>query len=191
MRLGKDVLEADLYGVLGVLPDATASEIRVAYRRQVRTSHPDLNQEDPDAVPRMKKLNVAARVLLDPALRRAYDRVPRGPQAPRCEAKPSRQRAWFEQRELSFDDDWAPVPPAERPDPGARFAGFFRELRSRDGHFTLQVQTVIDSMTTRQQISLAAALCGLALALIIIAAPQSLIGDAPQPTGIDVTSLYP
>ncbi len=46
-------------------------------------------------------------------------------------------------------------------------------------------------MTTRQQISLAAALCGLALALIIIAAPQSLIGDGQQPTGIDVSSLYP
>jgi curved DNA-binding protein CbpA len=106
MRLGKDVLEADLYEVLGVLPDATESEIRVAYRRQVRTSHPDLNQEDPDAVPRMKKLNVAARVLLDPSLRRAYDRVPRGPRATGADPKPARQRAWFERRELSFDDDW-------------------------------------------------------------------------------------
>jgi curved DNA-binding protein CbpA len=191
MRLGKDVLEADLYDVLGVLPDATESEIRVAYRRQVRTSHPDLNQADPDAVPRMKKLNVAARVLLDPTLRRAYDRVPRGPQGPRTEAKPSRQRAWFERRELRFDDDWAPVPPAERPEPGARFAGFFRELRGRDGHFSLQVQGAIDSMTTRQQIGLAAALCGLAVALIISAAPPSLIGDAVQPTTIDERSVYP
>jgi curved DNA-binding protein CbpA len=191
MRLGKDVLEADLYDVLGVLPDATESEIRVAYRRQVRTSHPDLNQEDPDAVPRMKKLNVAARVLLDPALRRAYDRVPRGPQAPRVEVRHARQRAWFDQRELSFDDDWAPAPPAQRPERGVRFAGFFRELRGRDGHFSLQVQAAIDSMTTRQQISLAAALCGLAVALIISAAPPGLIGDAVQPTTIDERSVYP
>jgi len=60
MRLGKDVLEADLYAVLGILPDATASEIRVAYRRRARESHPDLNQLDPQAVPRMARLNVAA-----------------------------------------------------------------------------------------------------------------------------------
>ena len=53
MRLGKDVLEADLYGALGLLPDATESEIRVAYRSHVRASHPDLNQEDPEAAPRM------------------------------------------------------------------------------------------------------------------------------------------
>lgn len=191
MRLGKDVLEADLYGVLGVLPDATASEIRVAYRRQVRTSHPDLNQEDPDAVPRMKKLNVAARVLLDPQLRRAYDRVPRGPRAPSADVKPARQCAWFERRELSFDDDWSPAPPVERPETGLRFADFFRELRGRDGHFSLQVQTAIDAMTTRQQISLAAALCGLAVALIVIARPQGLIGDSVQPTSVDPYSLYP
>jgi hypothetical protein len=55
----------------------------------------------------------------------------------------------------------------------------------------LQVQAAIDSMTTRQQIGLAAALCGLAVALIISAAPPSLIGDAVQPTTIDERSVYP
>jgi DnaJ-class molecular chaperone len=192
MRLGNDVLEADLYGELGVLPDATESEIRVAYRRQVRTSHPDLNQGNPEAVPRMKRLNVAARVLLDPALRRSYDRAPRGRASERPASRPpGRERAWFEQRELSFDDDWAPPPPPERPVPGSRFAEFFQELRGRDGHFSLQVQAAIDSMTPRQQLSLAAALCGLAMALIIWAHPQSLMGDGTQPTEIHPSALNP
>jgi curved DNA-binding protein CbpA len=195
MRLGNDVLEADLYGELGVLPDATESEIRVAYRRQVRTSHPDLNQDNPEAVPRMKRLNVAARVLLDPSLRRSYDRAPRR-RTPETSERPSarpprQQRAWFEQRELSFDDDWAPPAPPERPVPGSRFAEFFQELRGRDGHFSLQVQAAIDSMTPRQQVSLAAALCGLALALIFWAHPQSLMGDGTQPTEIDPSALNP
>jgi hypothetical protein len=46
-------------------------------------------------------------------------------------------------------------------------------------------------MTTRQQITLAAALCALALALIVSAAPQGLIGDSVQPTSIDARSVYP
>jgi DnaJ-class molecular chaperone len=192
MRLGNDVLEADLYGELGLLPDATESEIRVAYRRHARTSHPDLNPGSPDAVTRMKRLNVAARVLLDPAMRRAYDRAPRGRKSERPSTRPARpQRAWFERSELSFDNDWAAAPPTEHPVPGSRFAEFFQELRGRDGHFSLQVQAAIDSMTPRQQVSLAAALCGLAMALIIWAHPQSLLGDGTQPTEIHPSALNP
>jgi DnaJ-class molecular chaperone len=193
MRLGKDVLEADLYGVLGILPDATESEIRVAYRRQVRTSHPDLNQGDPEAMPRMKRLNVAARVLLDPSLRRAYDRTPRPTKPSSSDVRPSsgRQRAWFERNELSFDNDWVPPPPAERPYPSSRFAGFFRELRGRNGHLSLQVQDAINSLTPVQQVTFAATLCALAVALIIMARPAGLIGDSVQPTSIDSRSVYP
>jgi DnaJ-class molecular chaperone len=192
MRLGNDVLEADLYGELGLLPDATESEIRVAYRRQVRTSHPDLNQGNPDALTRMKRLNVAARVLLDPALRRAYDRAPRGRKSERPSARPPRQqRPWFERSELSFDNDWVPPPAPERPVPGSRFAEFFQELRGRDGHFSLQVQGAIEAMSPRQQVSLAAALCGLALALIIWAHPEGLVGNSVQPTSIDPRAVNP
>lgn len=191
MRLGKDVLEADLYGVLGILPDATDSEIRVAYRRQVRTSHPDLNQGDPEAMPRMKRLNVAARVLLDPALRRSYDRAPRPAKPPSSDARPSRQRDWFERNELSFDNDWVPPPPAERPYPNSRFAGFFRELRGRDGQLSLQVQEAINSLSPVQQVTFAATLCALAVALIIMARPVTLIGNQEQPTTIDSRSVYP
>jgi curved DNA-binding protein CbpA len=193
MRLGKDVLEADLYGVLGILPDATESEIRVAYRRQVRTSHPDLNQGDPDAMPRMKRLNVAARVLLDPTLRRNYDRAPRRAKPSSGSAKPTtlRQRAWFERNELSFDNDWVPPPPPERPYPSSRFAGFFRELRGRNGHFSLQVQDAINSLSPIQQVTFAATLCALAIALIVMARPAGLIGDSVQPTSIDSRSVYP
>src|SRR5262245_41733805 len=129
MRLGKDVLELDLYGELGLLPDATESEIRVAYRHHIRSSHPDLNQSDPDALSRTKRLNTAARVLLDPALRRAYDRSPRSTK--RASSRPpAAQRAWFEHREQSSDNQWADVPP---PAPRPRFPGFLSELRSRDG----------------------------------------------------------
>lgn len=191
MRLGKDVLEADLYAALGLLPDATESEIRVAYRQQVRASHPDLNREDPEALPRMMRLNLAARVLLDPMLRRAYDEAPRGAKAVPAEARSLRHAAWFERGEQSSDDDWAPPPPAAAREQRTRFRGFFRELRGRDGHFSLQLQELIESLSGRQQLGIAAVLFALAISLIAMAQPQGLIGDSVQPTSVRVDSVYP
>ncbi|MES1184714.1 MAG: J domain-containing protein [Myxococcales bacterium] len=190
MRLGKDVLEADLYGELGLLPDATESEIRVAYRQRVRVSHPDLNQADPDAVPRMTRLNIAAKVLLDPALRRAYDRAPRGKRdskAPRPAAAP-RRAAWFERNEQSPDNDWAP-PPAPAREMRASFGNFFGELRGREGHFSLQVQELVESLTARQQIGVAALLFAIALGLIAMSRPTALSDGTTQPA-VDL-GVYP
>ncbi len=185
MRLGKDVLDADLYGELGLLPDATESEIRVAYRHRVRASHPDLNQEDPEAVPRMTRLNVAAKVLLDPALRRAYDRAPRGARRPTAtsphETTAARNAAWFERQEQSADNEWAPPPPAPREERRS-FGNFFGELRSRDGQLSLQVQELVESLSVRQQISVAAFLFAVALGLVIMSRPAALVDDASQPT---------
>jgi len=185
MRLGKDVLDADLYGELGLLPDATESEIRVAYRQRVRASHPDLNQEDPEAVPRMTRLNVAAKVLLDPTLRRAYDRAPRAKHtdgaSPRQETAAARNAAWFEREEQTTDNEWTPPPPAPREERRS-FGNFFGELRSRDGQLSLQVQELVESLSVRQQISVAALFFALALGLIVMSRPTALVDDENQPT---------
>lgn len=184
MRLGKDVLEADLYGELGVLPDATESEIRVAYRHKVRASHPDLNQQDPEAVPRMARLNVAAKVLLDPAMRRAYDRVPRGVRTGAAttttQAAP-RKSAWFDRQEQGDDNEWTPpaAPPREQ---RASFGNYFSELRSRDGQLGLQVQEFVESMSARQQIGVAALLFAIALGLVAMSRPMALTDSTTQPT---------
>ncbi len=183
MRLGKDVLEADLYGELGLLPDATESEIRVAYRQRVRASHPDLNQEDPDAAPRTTRLNVAAKVLLDPALRRAYDRMPRGAREgkPASQAPAARKAPWFERREQSQDNEWAPPSEPAR-EARAGYGNFFAELRSRDGQLSLQFQEKVDSLSVRQQIGVAALLFAVALGLIAYSRPAALSDDATSPT---------
>ena len=191
MRLGKDVLEADLYGELGLLPDATESEIRVAYRQQVRLSHPDLNQEDPKAAARMTRLNVAAKVLLDPAMRRAYDRAPRGARAKSSDtAQPAapRKAAWFERNEQSPDNDWTP-PPAPPRETRKSFGNFFGELRGREGHFSLQVQELVESMTVRQQVSVAALLFAIALGLVAMSRPATMADGSTQPT-VDL-GVYP
>lgn len=63
----------DHYAALGVHPDATAAEIRAAYRRLARESHPDRNPGDPAAERRFKRIARAYEVLADPRRRMAYD----------------------------------------------------------------------------------------------------------------------
>ncbi len=64
---------ADYYCVLGVSAQATAKEIKEAYRRKAFEHHPDRNRENPAAVEAMKRVNEAYAVLSNPAQRREYD----------------------------------------------------------------------------------------------------------------------
>ena len=67
------------YDTLGVEEDASAREIKKAYRRLARKHHPDRNPDDPDAEERFKKIQEAYSVLSDEEKRQQYDAQRRNP----------------------------------------------------------------------------------------------------------------
>ncbi len=62
------------YQVLGVKPEASADEIRKAYRKLAKQLHPDLNPGKPEAEARFKSVSAAYDLLSDPEKRARYDR---------------------------------------------------------------------------------------------------------------------
>lgn len=67
-------MAADYYDLLGVSRDASQDEIKRAFRRLARETHPDANPDDPEAEHRFREIAQAYEVLSDPQRRAAYDR---------------------------------------------------------------------------------------------------------------------
>ncbi|MDF2231821.1 J domain-containing protein [Albimonas sp. CAU 1670] len=64
----------DPYQVLGVAKTATEKEIRAAWRKLAKATHPDLNPGDAEAEARFKRIGAAWDILGDPQTRARFDR---------------------------------------------------------------------------------------------------------------------
>jgi molecular chaperone DnaJ len=71
----REWLEKDYYKVLGVPKNASAAEIKKAYRKLAQRHHPDANPGNKEAEERFKEVSSAYDVLGDQEKRTNYDRV--------------------------------------------------------------------------------------------------------------------
>lgn len=111
----------DYYATLGVARDASAEDIKKAYRKLARKYHPDVSKE-PDASDRMSEINEANDVLSDIEKRAAYDAIGSGHHAGESFTPPPDWDAGFEFRGRSADGA-----------SGADHSDFFEELFGRMG----------------------------------------------------------
>ncbi|NND44661.1 MAG: DnaJ domain-containing protein [Xanthomonadales bacterium] len=121
----------DYYETLGVERDASADEIKRAYRRLARRFHPDVSKQS-DAEARFKEVGEAYKVLKDPETRAAYDQLGANYQAGQSFTPPPDWDAGFEFRGpgggMGSQEDVSDFFEA-------LFGGMGRSTRSREGGF--------------------------------------------------------
>src|SRR5690554_4428996 len=66
-------MKEDYYEILGISKNATAAEIKKAYRKKAIQYHPDKNPGDQEAEAMFKKAAEAYEILSDPNKRSRYD----------------------------------------------------------------------------------------------------------------------
>ena len=115
----------DYYAILGVARDATADDIKKAYRKLARKYHPDVSKES-GAEEKFKEIGEAYETLKDPEKRAAYDQLGRYQSGQEFRPPPDWERQFhthFEPGDAGFDDlDLADL-----------FAGLTGRFRARGG----------------------------------------------------------
>ena len=152
------------YQVLGVKPEASADEIRKAYRKLAKELHPDLNPGKPEAEARFKSVSAAYDLLSDAEKRARYDRGEideSGAERPRYSYRPHAEGAegWKYQPQGEMDlgdleDLFAAFGSGGRARRGPGGSGQGFRARGGDRHFTLTIGLVEAATGGKERVSL-------------------------------------
>ncbi|XP_043277176.1 dnaJ homolog subfamily C member 17 [Venturia canescens] len=71
----EDLMQIDLYALIGTVAEASTKEIKTAYRKKALSCHPDKNPDNPKAAELFHQLSRALEILTDDSARAAYDKV--------------------------------------------------------------------------------------------------------------------
>lgn len=143
------------YSMLGVSRDATAEQIKKAYRTLARKYHPDLSKEA-DAEARMQEINVAYDVLGDENKKRQYDfelNQPQGNFGSYGQNSGSSQQGFAAEDYANFEDLFGRF--------GSGFGGSDfqyqrqqRSYRGEDQHATIEVDIAVAFNGSHEKITL-------------------------------------
>lgn len=92
----------DYYATLGVPRDASAADIKKAFRKLARKHHPDVATDKKAAEEKFKEINEANEVLGDPEKRERYDQLGADWQSPHRGAGGPRGTAYADGQEYNF-----------------------------------------------------------------------------------------
>ncbi|OHT12623.1 DnaJ subfamily A member 2 [Tritrichomonas foetus] len=67
------VVDTHLYDILGVQPDVSERDLKKAFMKKARDTHPDKHKDDPEATEKFQQVNEAYEILKDPQKRQLYD----------------------------------------------------------------------------------------------------------------------
>jgi len=94
----------DYYKILGLDKNATAKDIKKAYRKLARRYHPDVNPNDAEAEQKFKEVNEANEVLGNPENRKKYDAYGKDWKHADDIEKAKQQQQYQRSRRSSFED---------------------------------------------------------------------------------------
>ena len=95
----------DYYSVLGLQKNASADEIKKAYRKLAKQFHPDANPDDANAKKKFQQINEANEVLSDPENRKKFDKYGKDWQHSEAFEQQARQQQQYGQQFEGFENE--------------------------------------------------------------------------------------